>query len=153
MRALLPYTTLFARLAVGTIFLSVVADRLGLWGPPGADSVAWGNFERFLDNVRVLNPYLPELLVPAVGWTVTVAEFSFGLLLIVGYKTRWAALLGGLLLLTFAISTAIAFGVKVPLNYSIFVASSAALLLASQDHYPWSLDHALGRSPEPGREA
>ena len=136
MRALLPYTTLFARLAVGTIFLSVVADRLGLWGPPGADSVAWGSFERFLDNVRVLNPYLPELI-----------------LLIVGYQTRWATLFGGLLLLTFAMSTAIAFGVKVPLNYSIFVASSAALLLASQDRYPWSVDHLLSRSREPGPKA
>lgn len=141
LQSLPPYSTVFARLALGAVFLSVVADRLGLWGPPGTDSVAWGSFDNFLDNVRVLNPYLPEALVPVVGWGVTIAELTFGVLLIVGYKTRWVAFLSGLLLLTFALSTGIAFGLKVPLNYAIFTASAAALLLASQEHFPWSIDH------------
>lgn len=143
MRALLPYATLFLRLALGVVFLSVVADRLGLWGPPGTNGVAWGSFDNFLDNVRALNPYLPEALVPGLGWGVTLAELSFGALLIVGFKTRWVALLSGLLLLLFALSTGIAFGIKVPLNYSIFTASAAALLLASQETFPWSVDRLL----------
>lgn len=142
-QSLLPSVTLFVRLALGSVFLSVVADRFGVWGPPGADNVAWGNFDNFLDNVRLLNPYLPEALVPGLGWVVTIAELTFGLLLIVGYKTRWVAFLSGLLLLSFALSTGMAFGIKVPLNYAIFTSSAAALLLAVQQNYPWSLDQLL----------
>lgn len=139
------YSTVFVRLALGAIFLSVVADRLGLWGPPGAKNVSWGNFENFLDNVRLLNPFLPEMLVPILGWAVTAAEFSFGILLLIGYKTRWVALLSGFLLLSFVLSTGIAFGIKVPLNFSIVVDSAAAFLLASQSNFPLSLDARMAK--------
>lgn len=139
------YSTVLVRLALGAIFLSVVADRLGLWGPPGAKNVSWGNFENFLDNVRLLNPYLPEMLVPVAGWVVTAAELTFGVLLLIGYKTRWVALLSGFLLLSFVLSTGIAFGVKVPLNFSIVVDSAAAFLLASQTAFPLSLDARLAK--------
>jgi uncharacterized membrane protein YphA (DoxX/SURF4 family) len=125
---------------LGTIFLSVVSDRMGLWGPPGAPNVSWGNFENFLDNVRTLLPILPEALVPVVGWGVTLAEFSFGVLLLLGYRTRIVALLSGFLFLSFAISTGIAFGVKVPLNFSIVTDSACAFLLAAQTAFPLSLD-------------
>lgn len=91
-RFILRYSTVFARLAVGAVFLSNVADRLGLWGSPGTGSVAWGNLENYYDSVRALNPYLPEVLVPAVGWFVNIAEIVLGLLLIVGFKTRWAGI-------------------------------------------------------------
>lgn len=38
----------FLRLALAAGFLSAVADRLGLWGPPGTPGVAWGGFGPFL---------------------------------------------------------------------------------------------------------
>ena len=40
---------LFARFALGTSFLSAVADRFGLWGPYGATNVSWGNFAHFVE--------------------------------------------------------------------------------------------------------
>lgn len=139
----LAYSSVLVRLALGAIFLSVVADRLGLWGPPGAEHVSWGNFDNFLENVQLLNPYLPPSLVPPVGWMVTLAEFSFGVLLLIGYKTRAVALLSGFLLLAFVISTGVAFGIKVPLNFSIVVDAACAFLLAAQSSYPLSLDQRL----------
>lgn len=142
------YSTVLVRLALGAIFLSVVADRLGIWGPPGAKNVSWGNFENFLDNVRLLNPFLPEMLIPVVGWVVTAAELTFGVLLLIGYKTKWVALLSGFLLLSFVLSTGIAFGVKVPLNFSIVVDSAAAFLLASQSAFPLSLDARLAKKED-----
>lgn len=139
------FSAVFARLALGTVFLSVVADRFGLWGPPGAPSVAWGAFGPFLENVRLLNPFLPESLVAPVGWMVTAAELTLGVLLLLGWRTRWVALGSGGLLLIFAVSTAVAFGLKVPLNYSIFSASAGAFLLAGLPFYPASLDAFLSR--------
>ena len=47
MRAIAPYLcqsiTVYARLALGGTFLAAVADRFGLWGPPGTHNVAWGD--------------------------------------------------------------------------------------------------------------
>lgn len=148
---ILRYSTVLARLAVGAVFLSNVADRLGIWGPPGAPRVAWGSWDNFLNNVRALNPYLPELLVPAMGWGVTVLEVILGVMLIIGFRTRWAALLSGLLVLIFALSTGILFGIKSPLNYSTFSAAAAGLLLAAQHEFPLSLDRLLQKRAETAR--
>ena len=139
--AILRYSTVFARLAVGFVFISHIADRLGFWGPPGASNVAWGNLEIFYNNVRALNPYLPDVLIPVVGWIVNVAELTLGVLLIAGFKTRWAGFLTGLLLLAIAVANAVVFGIKVPLNYSIFSAAAAAFLIASHHEFPLSIDN------------
>ncbi len=123
------YCVVFLRIALGVAFLSAVADRFGFWGAPGEASVAWGNFDNFLKSVATLNPYLPDSLIPTVGWVATIAELVFGVALIIGYRTRAAALLSGILLLLFAISMVINIGPKSPLDYSVFTASAAAFFL------------------------
>ena len=50
------------RLAMGVTFLSPVADRFGLWGPPGTPNVSWGNWDRFVAYSTRLNWYLPDAL-------------------------------------------------------------------------------------------
>ena len=50
---------IFLRLALAAGFLSAVADRFGLWGPPGTPGVAWGGFDRFLAYTGKLLWYLP----------------------------------------------------------------------------------------------
>lgn len=50
------------RLAMGVTFLSPVADRFGLWGPPGTANVSWGNWDRFVAYSTRLNWYLPDAL-------------------------------------------------------------------------------------------
>ena len=65
-------------------------------------------------------------MIPTLAMIAT-AETIFGLLLVLGWKTRIAALLSGLLLITFVLTMTLALGVKAPLNLSVFsVAGSTA---------------------------
>lgn len=124
------YAPVYLRLALGVTFLTAVGDRFGLLGPPGTPNVAWGNFENFLAYAAILNPYLPASWIPLVGWTATIAEVVLGLALIVGFRTRVAALSSGVLLLLFAFGMTVGLGIAAPLSYSVFTASAGAFLLA-----------------------
>jgi thiosulfate dehydrogenase (quinone) large subunit len=66
-RNLRTYVTLHLRLALGSGFLSTVADRFGLWWRPGAPLVAWGNFQNFLHSTAIMNSWLPASWIPSVG--------------------------------------------------------------------------------------
>jgi len=124
-------TTLFLRFALGASFLSAVADRLGLWGPPGTPGVAWGAWEPFVAYAGTLNAWAPDVLVEPIAWIATAAEIVFGIGLIVGWKVRWMALGSGALLTSFALSMAVYDGIKAPLDFSVFSAAAGAFLLAS----------------------
>ncbi|MCW9708042.1 MauE/DoxX family redox-associated membrane protein [Fodinibius salsisoli] len=124
------YVPIYLRLALGFTFLSAVADRFGLWGPPGTANVAWGNFQNFLSYTATLNPYLPTDLIPLLGWFVTAGEIGLGLALIFGFRTRWAALLSGFLLFTFILGITLSNSIKGALDYSVFTASAGAFMLA-----------------------
>lgn len=145
------FSSLFLRLALGITFLSAVADRFGLWGPYGYPNVSWGNYARFVVYVGRLNWFLPAATIPALSILVTVAETLFGFFLIVGLKTRLTALLSGILLTSFALTMTAALGVKAPLNFSVFSAAGGALLLASCDDFPFSLDELLPRNGQARR--
>jgi uncharacterized membrane protein YphA (DoxX/SURF4 family) len=138
-------SSVFLRFALGISFLSAVADRFGLWGVYGQPDVAWGNYARFVDYTAKLNWFLPAPTIPALAMTATAAETLFGLLLILGWKTRLVALLSGALLAIFALTMTVALGVKAPLNFSVFSAAGGALLLAARD-CPFSLDEVLRRT-------
>mgnify|MGYP002777817618 CR=1 FL=1 len=135
--------TVFFRLALSAGFLSAVADRFGLWGPAGAEGIAWGNWSAFVAYTGQLTGWLSTQaeLTALAAIVATMLELVLGLLLLVGLKTRFAALLSGLLLLTFALSMTIsASSLKPALDYSVYVASAGAFLLASLNRYPYSLD-------------
>jgi thiosulfate dehydrogenase (quinone) large subunit len=121
----------FGRIALGLGFLSAVADRFGLWGRVGAPNVAWGDFGHFLEYTAKLNPYLPEALVPALGWAVTIAETVAGVALVAGTRVRAAATLAAILLLGFTVGMTVGTGVKSALDASVPAAAAAALLLAA----------------------
>lgn len=139
------FSSILLRFGLGLGFLSAVADRLGLWGTFGQPNVEWGNFSRFLEYTYTLNWYLPAELIPILGVIATCAEILFGLLLLLGWHTRVAALLSGLLLLTFGMAMTLALGVKAPLNFAVFTGVGAALLLANCERYPFSVDDLLFR--------
>ncbi len=139
------YASLLLRIGLGVGFLSAVADRLGLWGAFGQPNVEWGNFSRFLEYTHTLNWYLPAGMILPLGIVATGAESFFGLLLLVGWHTRAAALLSGLLLLTFGVSMTLALGIKAPLNFAVLTGIGGALLLASCEGFPFSLDELLSR--------
>ena len=116
----------YARIAIGTAFLSAVAGRFGLW----SGHVRWENFERFIQRTAELNGYAPAALVPILAWSATLLETTFGVALILGIAVRWVALGSAVLLAWFATAMAVYTGVKPPLDYSVFSASAGALLLA-----------------------
>ena len=139
------YATLLLRIGLGVGFLSAVADRFGLWGAFGRPNVEWGNFSRFLEYTHTLNWYLPAGIIPLLGIIATGAEILFGLLLLIGWHTRAAALLSGLLLVTFAVAMTLALGVKAPLNYAVLTGVGGAFLLANCESFLFSVDELLSR--------
>jgi putative oxidoreductase len=127
---------IFVRLALAAGFLSAVADRFGLWGPPGAPNVVWGAWQPFIEYVALLNGFAPPSLHPALGWIATIAEVVIALGLLIGWRLRWFAMASGVLLLIFALAMVIALGLKPPLDYSVLAAAAASFLLAARarDH-------------------
>src|SRR5690242_19844468 len=116
--------TAFARVAVAVGFLSAVADRFGVWGPYGQPTIAWGDMGHFFPYVAQLNPWAPAATIPAIAWTATIAEVVLAILLLIGFQTRWAARLSGLLLLAFAVGMTVGTGVKTALNASVYAAAA-----------------------------
>ena len=139
------YATLLLRMGLGIGFLSAVADRLGLWGAFGQPNVEWGNFSRFLEYTHTLNWYLPAGMTLPLGIIATGAEILFGLLLVIGWRTRAAALLSALLLLTFGVAMTLALGIKAPLNFAVLTGIGGALLLANCENLPFSGDELVSR--------
>ena len=129
-RAFERFGIFYARIAFGSAFLSAVADRFGLWGPPGHPGVAWGDFAHFARYVAKLNPFLPAVMIPALAWIATIGEIALGILLILGVWPRWSAIASALLLALFGVAMSVALGVKAPLDYSVFSASAGSVLLA-----------------------
>jgi len=118
---------LYLRLAIGTSFLSGIADRFGLYT---GRNVGYGNFAGFMRYTAQVNSFMPSSTIPFLAWAATVAELAFGLALVLGIWLRWAALGSSILLLLFGTAMAISFGIKSPLDYSVFSASAGALILA-----------------------
>ena len=73
---------------------------------------------------------MPESSIPFLAWAATIAELVLGILLLIGVWLRWTAFASALLLILFGTAMAISFGLKSPLDYSVFSASAAAILLA-----------------------
>jgi uncharacterized membrane protein YphA (DoxX/SURF4 family) len=117
------------RIALAAAFLSAVADRFGLWGPPGSEGVAWGSIEQYENYVGLLNGLLPSALISPVGWMATVFEIAIAVGLLAGWQLRWFALAAAILLTLFASAMSVSLGPKPPLDYSVFSAAGAAFLL------------------------
>jgi putative oxidoreductase len=120
------FGVLYTRIALGAAFLSAVADRFGLWGKYGG----WKNFANFEQYTAQVNSFMPAFIIPFLAWAATIAELSLGIALILGIWTRWVARGAAALLFLFGTAMAISFGIKSPLDYSVFSASGAALLLS-----------------------
>ena len=117
---------LYARLALGSTFLSAVSSRFGLWD----GTVDLKHFANFLAYAGEVLAFMPKPVVPYFAWAATVCETSLGILLILGLWPRWVSLASALLLAIFGTSMAISLGLKSPMDYSVYSASGAAVLLA-----------------------
>lgn len=140
---MISFAQLYLRLALGIGFILPVLDRVGYLGAPGSANVGWGNWTNFVTYTHSLLPYLSLQLANVSGLIATILEVVFGLLLIVGYKTKFAAYGSAALTAIFALSMLFFAGYRAPFNYSVFVVSSASLLLACLNEYKWSIDAVL----------
>jgi uncharacterized membrane protein YphA (DoxX/SURF4 family) len=118
----------FARIALAAAFLSAVASRFGLWSgePRGAA------FAKFVSGTAQVLTFMPTATIPAFAWAATIAETVLAVALLLGVWRRATALGAAALLCLFGVSMAISRGVKEPLDYSVFSAAGAALLLATR---------------------
>lgn len=121
----------YARVALGAAFLSAVASRFGL-RDGDVSYERYERYERFVRYTGEVNAFMPAFTIPFLAWSATLAELGLGIALILGLWPRWVALGSALLLLVFGMAMAISQGIGSPLDYSVFSASAAALLLASQ---------------------
>ena len=120
------FALFYARFALGAAFLSAVAARFGIWGEnTGPDS-----FKHFMEYTAEVNSFMPAFTIPFLAWAATIVETFIGVTLILGISTRFVALAAAGLLFLFGAAMAISFGIKSPLDYSVFSASAGALLLA-----------------------
>jgi len=117
---------LYARLAVAAAFLSAVASRFGLWD----GTLDLKHFANFVSYAGEVNSFLPKAVIPCVAVVATVCETLLGILLVLGLWPRWVSLASAVLLAMFGTAMAISFGIKSPMDYSVFSASGAAVLLA-----------------------
>ncbi len=117
---------LYARFALGAAFLSAVAGRFGLW----ERTFDLRHFAGFLEYAGEVLSFMPKASIPYLAWAATACETSFGILLILGLWTRWVAVGSAILLAMFGTAMAISFGLKSPMDYSVYSASGAAVLLA-----------------------
>jgi len=117
---------LYARVAVGAAFLSAVASRFGLWDK----TLDLKHFAHFIEYTAEVNSFLPRVVIPCAAVVVTICETSLGILLILGLWPRWVSLASAALLAMFGTAMAISFGLESPMDYSVFSASGAAVLLA-----------------------
>lgn len=131
---------LFLRLAISAGFLSAVADRFGWWSK---EVSVWGNWNSFLDYTRLINPWVPDALIPVLGIIATGAEIVFALFLIIGFKTELVAKLSGFLLLIFALSMTFSTGVKGAFDFSVFSASAGAFALSLLKDKYYELDNLI----------
>lgn len=136
---------LYLRIALGCGYLSAGLDRLGFWGKYGDKHVSWGDWGHFMKYASDVMGFLPYNLAQIFAVAATVCEISFGILLLVGKWTSWAAVGSGTLSLLFGLSMAISHGIQDPLGYSVFVVSASSFLLASLPTYRWSLDEGFFR--------
>jgi putative oxidoreductase len=126
-RGLIDWAFLYARATLGIAFLSGIADRFGLWR---GRNIGYGNFDGFIRYTAKVNSFMPPSSIPFLAWTATIAELVLGVFLLAGVWLRWTALASALLLMLFGTAMAISFGLKSPLDYSVFSASATAILVA-----------------------
>ena len=134
----LPYASLFMRLALAFTLLSAVADRFGFWGNPGDKNVAWGDWFNYVDHMQTLVPFTSRATADKLAMMITLLQVAFALMLLFGLKVRWAAVGTGVLFTFFALAMINAYGVKAPLDSSVFVGIAASFLLACVPVYKWT---------------
>ena len=92
--------------------------------------MSWGDWSHFVAYTAKVNSFLPSSLAPVLAGVSTAAEGLLGIAFILGIFRRPVALAGAVLFALFAGAMTLSFGVKAPLNFSVFVDFAAAFILS-----------------------
>lgn len=125
-----------AAVLLGLDFAGAVADRLGLFGPPGAPGVSWGTWSAFVADTARLLPGLDRSLVETAAVTATAVEVGLGVLLLSGWQRRWVGKATAGLLLVYLVATARALGLDAVAVYGLPILVGGALLISSSPARP-----------------
>ncbi len=136
-----PFIQLYLRLALSAGYLTLGLDRLGVWGRYSQKGISWGDWQHFMVYAGDVMHFLPAVLINIFAIMATIAEISFGLMLLTGTWTRAAAIGSGVLTLLFGISMAVSHGITDPIGYSVFTVSAGSFLLAAVGRFSWALDN------------
>jgi len=98
-----------------------------------------------LNYTKLINPWFPDSVIPAIGTLATAAEIIFAVFLIIGFKTELFAKLSGLLLLIFALSMTFSTGIKAAFDYSVLSASAGAFALSLMKEKYLELDKLISK--------
>ncbi|MEN5058423.1 DoxX family protein [Sphingobacterium kitahiroshimense] len=131
---------LLLRLGLGIGFILPVLDRVGFFGAPGEPNVAWGDWASFTAYTQQLMPYVNVKMASFFGLVATLMEIGCAVLLIIGYKIRYAAFASFGMTLIFALSMLFFLHYRAPFNYSVFVVAFSSLMLSTIPRFAWSLD-------------
>ncbi|WP_447635390.1 DoxX family membrane protein [Flavobacterium microcysteis] len=142
------FSQVFLRTALSVSYLSAVADRFGIWGAPGSKSVSWGTWDNFVAYSNSVNSFASPAIGTLLAYVATALEILLPVLLLIGYKLKWVSLFSGVLLLGFALAMTLSFGLKAPLDYSVFTGAAASFLLSTLDSYKYSLDNYLTKNKD-----
>lgn len=137
------FSQLFLRIVLSIAFLSAVADRFGIWGNTGAPSVVWGNWQNFVNYSNSVNSFVSPQIGGILAIIATTLEILIPVLLIIGYKTKLAAIASGFLLSAFALAMTISFGIKPSFDYSVWTGAAASFLLSTMAVYEFSIDNFI----------
>ncbi|MES2486417.1 MAG: DoxX family membrane protein [Bacteroidota bacterium] len=105
----------------------------------------WGNWDNFSAYTQTLTHASTPFLTQVFAVTATVLEALFAVLLLAGFKTRYAAVASGVLLTFFALAMLTAVGLKPTLDYSVWVGAAGCFLLAQNNDYKYSIDNFLNK--------
>ena len=137
------WLTVVVRLVMATEFLLAVADRFGIFGPPGSAGTSWGDFAHFVAYTRTMTTFLPAGLASPLAVLATIAEITLGVALLLGLRLRLAALGSAALLGVYAVCMTITLPPEQQFHYTVFVLAASMLTLATVDGPPLTLDAPL----------
>jgi hypothetical protein len=110
-------------------FAGAVADRFGVFGPPGAAGVSWGNWSAFVDYTRTLLHEPPEAVTAAAAVGATAAEIALAVVLLTGWQRRWVGKAAAGLLTFYLVAMATSVGFDDVARYALPLEIGAALLV------------------------
>ncbi|MGI5130993.1 hypothetical protein ACQEVB_29600 [Pseudonocardia sp. CA-107938] len=110
-------------------FAGAVADRFGVWGPPGGAGVSWGSWAAFVDYTQVLLLGAPTPIAVGAAVAATAAEVALAAALLTGWQRRWTGKATAGLLTVYLVAMGLSVGWAEVARYAMPVEIGGALLV------------------------